>query len=536
MSQQVARVVADVLDASADLTVRQIVTGLRAAGHQRIPRAMVEDALTSDPRFLVDGDGPKARWRLDPNAEPGATSRSRPAVTVAPGERATVSAADPLAGMGLRDWQVEAFAAWASAGARGVVEAVTGTGKTRLAVAATRACLANGGRALVLAPTLELVEQWVREVRTYVPEARVGRLGGGGDDDLHDHHVVIATPHSAAKVPVEPPGLGLLVADEAHRYGAPTWAEALRPAFQMRLALTATYERSDEGIEDILGPYFGEVVTSYGYDRAVPDGVVAPFRIAFLGTALESGEAARYAQLDRQVRQLHADLTGRFGLPRDPRKMFPALAAMVAEGHGRKADPRTAAAAQYLSAVRGRRDVAAQCAGKLDVVRRLGPLLRAHADRSLVFCDTVDQAEHAATLLSRSGLTAETVHGDLPRDKRRIRLAQFKKGNLDVLVAPRVLDEGVDVPEADVAVVLAAFRTRRQMIQRLGRVLRLKPDGRHARLVIAYAKETREDPDRGGHDAFTREVTDVATAVETLDGDARLDALSRFLDTASDHR
>ncbi len=439
----------------------------------------------------------------------------------------------PLDDLPLRDWQVEAFAAWAANGSRGVVEAVTGTGKTRLAIAATRAALHHGGRALVLVPTLELQQQWVRELRSHVPGARIGRLGGGEADDLHDHHVVVSTPHSAAPLPIEPPtgGPGLLVADEAHRYGAPTWGAALKPGFPMRLALTATYERSDDGLVDVLGPYFGPVVCTYGYDRAVPDGVVAPFRVAFAGTALDDHEAKRYAALDRQVRDLHGTLVGQHGLSADPRRMFQQLARMVADADqaGHRGSTRVALARMYLSQVRARRDVAAQCAGKLDVVRAIAPTLADHADRSLMFCDTVDQAEQAALVLRRAGLAAETVHGDLDRKRRRIRLAQFRKGNLDVLVAPRVLDEGVDVPEADVAVVLAAFRTRRQMVQRLGRVLRLKADGRHARLVIAFAKQTREDPDLGGHDDFLREITDVVTSLHTIDVDDHPESLHDFL-------
>jgi superfamily II DNA or RNA helicase len=78
-----------------------------------------------------------------------------------------------------------------------------------------------------------------------------------------------------------------------------------------------------------------------------------------------------------------------------------------------------------------------------------------------------------------------------------------------------VLDEGVDVPDAELAVVLAAFRTRRQMIQRLGRVLRLKPDGRAATLVIAFAIDTREDPAQGAQEHFLSEVTDVARSITT---------------------
>ncbi|MBW3619212.1 MAG: DEAD/DEAH box helicase [Actinobacteria bacterium] len=527
----IADLLADHLSPADGRSVRDLMRALKADPRTaRIPRTQVERALAGDARFTRSGDGPKAVWELagDAPTPPPAHRRTTGGLPRA------VDAGDPLAGLDLRDWQVEAFAAWAAAGMRGVVEAVTGTGKTRLAVAAVRVALAHDGRVLVVVPTLDLVDQWTTELRRLVPGARLGRLGGGDADDLHDHHVVVATPHSAAAVPFDVPAghPGLLVADEAHRYGAPTWGAALRPDFGMRLALTATYERNDDGIEDVLGPYFGAVVCAYGYERAVPDGVVAPFRIAFAGTALEEHERATYDELDRRVRQLHRDLVGTYGFSRDPRRLFAAVAATVAAAEGdpsRRRDPRVAACREYLFRVRTRRDVAATAAGKLDVVAALAPGIARHADRTLVFTDTVDQAEQAARLLCRAGVPAETVSSELPEKQRRIRLAQFRNGNLRVVVAPRVLDEGVDVPAADVAIVLAAFRTRRQMIQRLGRVLRLKDDGRPARLVVAFAKDTREDPADGAHEGFLREVVPVAAEVTTFDADTSRTELADWL-------
>jgi superfamily II DNA or RNA helicase len=422
-----------------------------------------------------------------------------------------------LADLALRDWQVEALAAW-SATCRGVVEAVTGTGKTRLALAAIAVVLGRGGRCLVLVPTLELQEQWLRELRAAVPDARLGRLGGGGDDDLHSREVVVATPHSAASVPIDlPTGVpGLLVADEAHRYGSAHWGEALGEAFDLRLALTATYERGDDGVEDVLRPYFGEVAFRYPLSRAVADGAVAPFRLALAGVELTAAEQERYEHLDTRARRLHRELVGALDLPREPRARFAALSAIVADAERTGRDgPQVAACREYLAVVRQRREVAAQAAGKLTLVRDVAPALAGR--RTLVFADTVEQAEAAARTLAGAGLRTRTVHGEVATDHRRARMHLFRTGRLDVLVAPRVLDEGVDVPDADVALVLAAFRTRRQLVQRLGRVLRSKSDGRHADLVLVHARATAEDPDRGGHREFLELARPVASDLATVD-------------------
>lgn len=439
----------------------------------------------------------------------------------------------PLDGLDLRDWQIDAFAAWVAAECRGVVEAITGAGKTRLAIAAVRVALSRRGVALVLVPTLDLQAQWVRELRAAIPGARIGRLGGGHDDDLSSHHVVVATPHSAASVPVVPDDgvLGLLVADEAHRYGAPTWGQALRDPFAMRLALTATYERNDDGLVDVLGPYFGGVVHGYGYLEAARDGVIAPLRVALVGTSLEDGEQATFDAADAAARRARRVLVADHRFPREPRALIQAAAARIAEGASgqrRRDDPGVRAAADYLRWLRTRRDVAANAAGKLTVLGRLAPALQGR--RTLVFCDTVDQAELAARrIVASGGPLAETLHGGLDADRRRIRMHQFRNGNLPVVVAPRVLDEGVDVPDADVAIVLAAFRSRRQMVQRVGRVLRLKDDGREARLVVVHARGTLEDPDRGAHEDFLDAILPVARSVDRLDGDADPDEVAAWL-------
>ncbi|MFA9444180.1 DEAD/DEAH box helicase family protein [Egicoccus sp. AB-alg6-2] len=499
------------------MTVPRLLRALQDGSGSRLPRAMVERVLTGDPRFVTDADPLKPRWSLDPDAP---TASDRPT---------TIGTRQRLDLLDLRDWQAEALAAWSATG-RGVVEAVTGTGKTRLAMAAIRIVVDRGGRALVLAPTLELQDQWVRELRGAAPDLRVGRLGGGHRDDLYERDVVIATPHSAASVPIEPPpgSLGLLVADEAHRYGAPTWGAALHDVFGLRLALTATYERNDDGLAEVLAPYFGAVVHRYGYDRAVADGTVAPFRIALAGVRLGADERDAFDRADTRARQLHRELVGGLDMPKDPRRLFAAVSAVVAEADRTGRDgPQVRACREYLVRVRERREVAATCAGKLRLCTAVAPALAGR--RALVFTDTVEQAEDAAATLVRAGVYAETLHGGLADDKRRIRLAQFRRGRIDALVAPRVLDEGVDVPDADVALVLAAFRTRRQMIQRLGRVLRVKDDGRAATLVLGHAIDTIEDPARGGHGAFLRQVREVALEIVDLDLDADSSALAPWV-------
>jgi len=135
------------------------------------------------------------------------------------------------------------------------------------------------------------------------------------------------------------------------------------------------------------------------------------------------------------------------------------------------------------------------------------------AERVLVFTEQVEPAEDAAETLIVNGLKAAAIHSKLPKESSRALLEGFANGSLDVLCAPKVLDEGLDLPAADLGIILAASQSRRQMIQRMGRVLRRKPDGRFARFVIAYVIGTSEDPANGAHEAFLDKITDVADDV-----------------------
>ena len=169
----------------------------------------------------------------------------------------------------------------------------------------------------------------------------------------------------------------------------------------------------------------------------------------------------------------------------------------------------------YLAAMQNRRRLMAETPAKIEVLIGLVPAV-VRADRAIVFAQTISAATRTAEVLSGEGVEVEAMHSGQPSAERRAILRDFESGVLRAVVAPQLLDEGVDVPAADLAIILAASRSRRQMIQRMGRVLRRKPDGRVARLVVVFVEGTVEDPALGAHDLFLNEVTDVAESVLTF--------------------
>jgi superfamily II DNA or RNA helicase len=145
-------------------------------------------------------------------------------------------------------------------------------------------------------------------------------------------------------------------------------------------------------------------------------------------------------------------------------------------------------------------------------VARLVPAVRS-AERAIVFTQSIAASERMVRVLASLGLRAGAVHSEMAGPARRAALGRFADGELKVISAPRVLDEGIDVPAADLAVIVGASHSRRQMVQRMGRVLRRKDDGRRARFAVLYVAATVEDPHQGAHEAFLDEMVDVADEI-----------------------
>lgn len=433
---------------------------------------------------------------------------------------------EPPAGPRLYRWQHEALVRWLECGRRGVVEAVTGSGKTDVAIAAIADAVRRGRFVLVLVPSRVLLEQWHGRLSAALDGARIGRLGDNGRDDATSCDVLVSTRHSAATHrPVPPEGTGgLIVVDECHGLGGGVLRRALLPQYDERLGLTATLERSDDAVTDLLVPYFGGVCHRYGFGEAIADGVCAAPSVAFVGVPLRAEERAEYAQTEQQLVEARRHLRSVRHMPLEPFGAFLAAVAHLAE---RDVGPDGRAARDYLDAFAKRRQIVAESTGKYELLGRFAPLIR-EADGALLFTETVRAANHAVFRLDPH-LSIELITGSTARGQRREILDDLRVRRLDAVAAPRVLDEGVDVPDANLGIVMSASRTRRQMIQRMGRILRRKRPGVGARFVIMFAADTIEDPAmRIERDGFLDEIERIAHRLRVFD-ESRFVELEEFL-------
>ena len=372
-----------------------------------------------------------------------------------------VPALEPDEDVTLRPYQRTALDRWL-ADRRGVVVLPTGAGKTIVGMAAIDAV---GDPVLVVVPTLDLVDQWIEELRAF--DVEIGELTGRRKELCP----ITVTTYDSALSQSERIGnrFGTVVFDEVHHLAAEGYRHIARalPA-PARLGLTATFERAD-GAHEILdeligGPVFeieteeltGEYLSEYTLERISVD--LLPE---------EREEYERKAGIFRDyLRSSNITMRG----PSDYRKV------VMRSGN----DP------DAWRAVRARneaRRIAYGSAAKLDALA--GVLDRHRDDRVIVFTESNDLVYR----VSDRFLVAPITHRTGAEERRRT-LRRFREGRYSAIVSSHVLDEGVDVPDANVGVILSGSGSTREYRQRLGRILR--PSGDVARLYEIVARDTGE--------------------------------------------
>jgi superfamily II DNA or RNA helicase len=506
-----------------------------------IPEEVVSEILEDpDSPFLVEPQ----RWYVDPavvDVEDMALSDSLPWLDDDPEDfvdPADIEVAEEFIepdwlgptrwiGPDLRPWQVDAFNAWVNSQDRGIVEAITGTGKTLVGAYAAAYVLDYGYKVVITVPTLDLMDQWINQLESCIDKVVIGRLGDGFLGSIEDVDVLVSTINSGSRYLMRSEhSETLLIADEVHRMGSPQFGQALEEEIVARLGLTATLERNnDNGVDEILMPYFEDIVYSYGYADALADGVLAPFKLAFVAADFTPDELEEYSTLGTEMGRLSHQLRGA-GLINGNDSMIFAQIGFLAKKDG--LDFRSKRWAQKFMANLGkRRKLQASATNKLVAVQALTDVI-ALSERSLIFTETKDAASSIAEILRNDGINSESFDSGLNRAERSERLTLFKEGGIQALCAPRVLDEGIDIPQVDVGVIVSASQSRRQMIQRLGRIVRPNQTGRPSTLFLLYLRETREDPNEGGHEGFLEEVLPHAAEVVTFDALTDPDVIARW--------
>ena len=364
----------------------------------------------------------------------------------------------------LRPYQEQALVKFKSAQHRGILAMATGAGKTITALACASS-IEDLDLIIIVVPIKDLVRQWMDELDKltdfYYPIAAVGRsdiwrntlyrklrLIQGNAQKLKRLPTVLVGTYSGlskstvAELIEDAGGLpidSLIIADEVHTAGAQQYRRILRDDFTYRLGLSATPIRpqDEEGTEFVLN-YFGDIVYELNLEQAIKLGILCEYEYYVYVVTLTDAENEEYQRLTKRiVRLLRSD------------------------------NDKVSGSINRLTIERSR--IIKSASEKIAILDRI---IQDHPlNRGMIYCANIDQADIVCHRLSQQGMIVSRFTSREDKQRSQI-LHEFSQGRLNALVAVKCLDEGVNIPAAQEAIILASDTSERQFIQRRGRILR----------------------------------------------------------------
>ena len=378
-----------------------------------------------------------------------------------------------------RPHQQEALERWKESQCRAVTALPTGSGKTFLAVQAINYLQRP---TLIVVPTIDLLQQWTSVLEKFF-NTQIGMLGGGARDILD----ITVTTYDSAVINMEFMGnrFAFIVFDECHHLpGAVNRTAASMSIAPYRLGLTATPELEYEG-EKILSEMIGPLCCQIHIDE-LEGKILAPYETQQLKVELDDDEAIAYTN----NRQIYLDFVKRNGVNfqrSEAWAQFLGLCARMPDGR------------KVFNAFLEQKRIARSGRAK---IRKVWDLITSHrGERIIVF--TADNK--TAYLLGRKFMMPVLTHHTKVVERKEM-LEFFRSGKYPVLISSKVLNEGVDVPEASVGIIVSGSGSIREHVQRLGRILRAGKDKQAIlyELISAGTSEESVSKRRREHRAYKK--------------------------------
>jgi superfamily II DNA or RNA helicase len=481
----------------------------------------------------------------------------------------------------LLPWQVSALHSWAAHGRVGVITAATGTGKSRLGVAAILEGYEHDFATVFLTHRLVIKGQWRKDelfamdetdIQNYRPNEkdRVFQKDRNvfelSSEDSYDYfepprisskQVLLALDKSLSTRPhLSPVKLhdSLLVADEVHQFSGEQGQKVLEQSFDRKMGLSATV-----GYEDslVMQHFDSGLVADYPIHRAIRDKVISEYnllviRVELLRVKYAFGEyheldlskkvETHYSAEDLEAAKVRLEecrlplINSQDGIKLEEGEDFePAVERII-----RNRDPKHSKPARaYLRAKRDYDRISRGSKFSESVLQLLAPKINEYG-QTLVFANLRNNGREFERELLENRVDVTYIDGDTEQYGRQDAFRALQEGRTKAIIAPQILDEGVNIPNARIGIFLGpGNKGYRQVVQRMGRVLRKKPNASgRALLILAVGIGTREDPGLEGRtswygdstfDIMTRHKTD-QRIVDYSDPDAIRDALDDLLE------
>ena len=368
----------------------------------------------------------------------------------------------------LKDYQKKAISNWINAGKRGCIVLPTGSGKTIIGIKIIEHI---NQPTLILVPTIELMNQWSTTLSKYFPSISIGNLGDG----KYDLQCITVSTYDSAFIKSHLFGnkFSLVIFDELHHLGAPgyrTIAEQLSCNF--RLGLTATFEREDN-YHTKFSKLVGGIVYQSSIKELTKEKHLASFVIERRFVKLLSSEIKEYHKYNTLYRSLVKELGINLGGILGFKKL------VFLSGKNKKARDALLARNQALN-------IALNSEAKIDELRKI--LSNNTGKKTIIFT----QHNKLVHSISNEFLIPFITHKSNKQERQDV-LDKFKNGKYTAIVTSKVLDEGVDVPDAEIGIIVSGTGSKREYIQRLGRLLRnVSNSNKQARLIELISSETQE--------------------------------------------
>lgn len=410
--------------------------------------------------------------------------------------------------MNLYEWQKECLNRWYENRTRGIVNVFTGAGKTILALAAVSELRASHPAQLhvrIVVPTTALAKQWKKELISYFPEMEFsrnsigfyyGRIKNNTDRDITIYVINSARETLSAHI-LQDMRNGIhafLICDECHRYTG----EVNRHIFNFILSedfdsdlyhclgLSATPQ--NENYETVLVPALGQEIYHYDIDKAGTDQRISPFVLIHTAISLTGDEAAEYGEITEHLRILYSRLLKAYPHLKyaDSQEFYQFIFRSAREEE-------EGICASFANLLLKRRDLIYRAENRKKCVLSILEHITDN-EKVILFAERIEQADEIyRELLPVYGNRVTHYHSEMPSALRSHNLSMFRIGEASILISCKALDEGLDVPDASIGIVMSSTSVSRQRIQRLGRILRKNPDKSIAKLYYIYTQGTTED-------------------------------------------
>jgi superfamily II DNA or RNA helicase len=352
----------------------------------------------------------------------------------------------------------------------GIVSFATGGGKTLTAISAIRDWKQKNKPTLVLVPSTLLHKQWQFELRQEIPDVQIISFGAGnrlrGSESIikeaseNSNSVILSTYSTAGK----PNFLGslsknenlLIIGDEVHTAGRKSFKEFLETDFKgPSMGLSATAERygDAEGTKRIFD-FFGKVLEPiFTIPDAIKAGRLVPYSYEFITVSLDNEELRKWEELSKKISRLIA-IGGK------QKSMSDSVKRLLIE----------------------RAKIIKKCKAKDFIPNRIIQQNYVDGDRWLVYCSDQNQMSSVKEILSKTKFRILDFHQNMVGGKDETLEIFSREGG--IMLAIKCLDEGVDIPQINKAIILASSSNPREYIQRRGRVLR-KTENKYEEITIS---------------------------------------------------